>query len=231
MCDNNLGIFLLWNSQIKPWLLISSRETIWSQQIKLVYSITIFIPKSKNFLRETRFRPLTQLVCRSVTGQQHYFEWLHSACEEAKRGQEELSQQRPAHISVLVTGKQGEKHFTSPRSISAPAFLHLCTIGSPCAISISVSALKITTLPPRWLQPFKQLDSTAPWLISPPMDDIVSCRGFADLKMSAKADGDAGDGQPKTVRMWDEPFCWTAQLSARYKRRGRGGSAAEHEWG
>lgn len=100
----------------------------------------------------------------------------------SQKGQDVFSQQRPPHIYTLVRGKQRDKRFSLPSSISVPAytFLHLSTIGLPSWVSL-----------PLWLPPPKWLDPTAVcfavWHTLTPVANIVSCRGFTDLKMLAMA--------------------------------------------
>lgn len=117
----------------------------------------------------------------------------------SQKGQDVFSQQRPPHIYTLVRGKQRDKRFSLPSSISVPAytFLYLSTIGLPSRVFL-----------PLWLPPPKWLDPTAVcfavWHTPTPVANIVSCRGFTDLKMLAMADSLAGDGKLKAVWMQGE---------------------------
>lgn len=144
----------------------------------------------------------------------HSLFWMTAQCLRASQeGQDVFSQQRPPHIYALVKGKQGDKRFSLPSSVSAPAyrFLYLSTIGLPSRVflSLSLSVLKITILSLWWLLPLKQLDPTAVWHIPTPVANRASCRGLLvyslkglhwpkDVSKAAIADSLPEGVQPRT---------------------------------
>lgn len=115
------------------------------------------IPKSNSPYNRLDFIPPSSLSATVLYGVIvvciHYFEWLHSVCEWAKRSKDIFSQLRPRHIYTLVKGKWGDKRFSLPSSITVPVyrFLYLSTIDLPSRVFFSLSVIKVSTLTPQWL--------------------------------------------------------------------------------
>lgn len=127
----------------------------------------------------------------------------------SQKGQDVFAQRRSPHICTLVKGKQGDKHFSLPSSISAPAYRsyipaqQACHPGYPSLCFEDHLFTSAMTL--------KRLDPTAVcfalWHIPTPVANIVSCQGFTDLKMLAMADSLAGDWKRGETILLNSPSC------------------------
>lgn len=130
LCDNSLGIFLLFKSQIRPrrFCFIQANNSAANDVISW-FNFKSY-GKRQHTIRQAGFfiffiLPERLVCCGAVWGNSslHLLFWMTAQCLRASQeGQGVFSQQRPPHIHALVRGKQGDKRFSLPRSISAPAY-------------------------------------------------------------------------------------------------------------